>query len=102
MGTELVTTLNSFAAFAAGYLMRPLGALWFSHIGDRKGRKLAFMLTVILMAFPTLIIGFLPSYAQIGILAPIMLLLCRLIHGFCSGGEFSGLTVYVAEFVPKQ
>ena len=101
-GTELIVSLNSFATFAAGYIMRPLGALFFSNIGDRKGRKIAFMLTIIIMAFPTLIIGILPGYAYIGIWAPIILLLCRLTHGFCAGGEFSGLSVYVTEFIPKQ
>lgn len=102
VGSEFIITLSVFATFAAGYIIRPLGAIFFSHIGDKIGRKFAFMLTVLLMAVPTVLIGILPGYEYIGIAAPIILILCRLIHGFCSGGEFSGLAVYVTEFVPKE
>ena len=73
IGSDFFITLSTFATFAAGYFLRPLGAIFFSHIGDKKGRKRAFILTVILMATPTLIIGFLPGYKQIGIIAPIIL-----------------------------
>lgn len=102
IGSEFITTLSVFATFAAGYIIRPLGAILFSHIGDKFGRKFSFMLTVLLMSIPTLIIGVLPGYEYIGILAPLTLIFCRLCHGLCSGGEFSGLAVYVTEFVPKD
>jgi MHS family proline/betaine transporter-like MFS transporter len=95
--TDTVAVLSTFGSFAAGYVMRPIGAIFFSHIGDKFGRKNSFLATVFLILLPTLAIGLMPDYSQIGILAPILLILCRIIQGFCSGGEFSGAAVYVTE-----
>lgn len=92
----------SLAVFAAGYFMRPLGGLFFGYIGDKCGRKQAFSLSVMIMIFPTLVIGILPSYQIIGIWASIILLSCRLIQGLCGGGEFGGSGIFVNEHLPKH
>lgn len=92
----------SLAVFAAGYFMRPLGGLFFGYIGDKYGRKQAFSLSVMIMIFPTLVIGILPSYQIIGIWASIILLSCRLIQGLCGGGEFGGAGIFVNEHLPKH
>src|SRR5438105_6175368 len=77
-----VALIETFAIFAVGYLIRPLGGIIFGHLGDKYGRKKAFTTAILLMAIATLGIGLLPSYQQIGILAPLLLLLLRLIQGF--------------------
>ena len=77
--------------------MRPFGALYFGHIGDRYGRKRAFLQTIILMGAATTAIGFLPGIRTIGVAAPILLVLIRVIQGFAMGGEYGGAAVYVAE-----
>jgi len=87
----------AFFTFASGYLIRPLGAIVFGHLGDKKGRKRAFMWTMLLVIIPTFIIACLPTYQAIGIVAPLALLSCRLLQGFCAGGEFSGAIVFVLE-----
>lgn len=89
--------LATFAIFAIGFLMRPLGGFLFGHIGDRIGRSRALVLTVFGMTFPTVLIGLLPSYAQVGILAPLLLLLARLIQGLMIGGEYTGALLFLAE-----
>lgn len=94
--------LQVFGIFAAGYLARPLGGVVMAHYGDKRGRKKMFMLSVFLMALPTLAIGLLPVYAQIGMLAPILLLLLRVVQGIAVGGEVPGAWVFVAEHVPAQ
>lgn len=94
--------LQVFGIFAAGYLARPLGGVVMAHYGDKRGRKKMFMLSVFLMAVPTLAIGLLPVYAQIGMLAPILLLLLRVVQGIAVGGEVPGAWVFVAEHVPAQ
>ncbi|MBA3814664.1 MAG: MFS transporter [Alphaproteobacteria bacterium] len=94
----LTSMIASFGAFAAGFLMRPLGGLIFGHVGDRYGRRLALLISVLLVTFPTLIIGILPTYSQIGILAPIAIVLCRIIQGICTAGEYTGATVLIAEY----
>lgn len=95
-------TLQTFAIFAAGYLIRPLGGIVMAHFGDRYGRKKVFSCSLALMALPTLAIGLLPSYLQIGITAPILLLLLRMMQGVAIGGEVPGAWVYVAEHVPSK
>ncbi len=100
--SEFIANLAMFASFAAGYLIRPIGAIYFSHIGDRYGRKDAFMRTVLFMMFPTFIITFLPGYEYIGLAAPVILIGSRLVQGFGSGGEFSGVAVYGVELVKKD
>lgn len=94
--------LQVFGIFAAGYLARPLGGIVMAHFGDRSGRKRMFTLSVLLMALPTLGIGLLPVYAQVGMLAPILLLLLRVVQGIAVGGEVPGAWVFVAEHVPPR
>ncbi len=92
----------ALALFGAGFLFRPLGALVFGRIGDRKGRKGAFLATVLLMGGATVAIGLLPSYTQAGIIGPILLILMRIIQGFALGGEYGGAAIYVAEHAPAN
>ncbi len=94
--------LQVYGIFAAGYLARPLGGIVMAHYGDTLGRKKMFTLSVFLMALPTLGIGLLPVYAQIGMLAPLLLLLLRVVQGIAVGGEVPGAWVFVAEHVPAQ
>ena len=94
--------LQVYGIFAAGYLARPLGGVVMAHYGDKLGRKKMFTLSVFLMALPTLGIGLLPVYAQIGMLAPLLLLLLRVVQGIAVGGEVPGAWVFVAEHVPAQ
>jgi MFS family permease len=90
------------ATFAVGFIVRPFGALFFGRIGDLVGRKYAFLVTLLIMGGATAVIGFLPTYAQIGIAAPIILLLIRVLQGLALGGEYGGAAVYVAEHVPDE
>lgn len=92
--------LQAFGIFAAGYLARPLGGIIMAHYGDRLGRKRMFLLSVLMMAIPTLLIGLLPTYAVIGIAAPILLLVLRMLQGAAVGGEVPGAWVFVSEHVP--
>lgn len=94
--------LGVFAIFAAGFLSRPLGALWFGWLGDTKGRKSAFFVSLSLMAIPTLLMGCLPAYQHIGIAAPIALLMLRLLQGFSCGGEFSISMIFLSEHASKK
>ncbi|MEX3998778.1 MFS transporter [Paraburkholderia sp. EG285A] len=88
--------------FASGYLVRPLGAIFFGRIGDRMGRKRVFLITVALMGMATFMIGLLPTYAAAGFLAPVLFVSLRLVQGFALGGEAGGAMVYVAEHVPEN
>jgi MFS family permease len=92
--------LQVYGIFAAGYLARPVGGIVMAHFGDRLGRKRMFTLSVFLMAVPTLAIGLLPVHAQIGLLAPLLLLLLRIVQGVAIGGEVPGAWVFVAEHAP--
>ena len=94
--------LQTWGLFAAGYLARPLGGVVMAHFGDTSGRKRMFMLSVLLMALPTLLIGVLPTYAQIGYAAPCALLVIRLLQGAAVGGEVPGAWTFVAEHVPAR
>jgi MFS family permease len=94
--------LQTFGIFAAGYLARPLGGILIGHFGDLLGRKRMFTLSIFLMAVPTLAIGLLPTYTGIGIAAPLLLLLMRILQGAAIGGEVPGAWVFVAEHVPAQ
>ncbi|MBY0462435.1 MAG: MFS transporter [Alphaproteobacteria bacterium] len=87
----------SFLAFAAGYLARPIGGIVLGFIGDRFGRKRALLLSSLLTTVPTFIIGILPSYASIGVLAPILLISCRLVQGVAIGADYTGSIIYIAE-----
>ena len=97
-----VATLKTLAIFSIGYLLRPLGGLVFSHFGDRYGRKVVFLLTVILMAIPSLAIGLLPTTAQIGMMAPILLLIFRMMQGLALGGEIPAAITFVSEHVDQS
>lgn len=93
---------QTFAIFAAGYLARPLGGIVMAHFGDKLGRKRMFTLSIILMAIPTLLMGLLPTYASVGMLAPLALLALRILQGAAIGGEVPGAWVFVAEHVPTR
>lgn len=93
----LCALIYSFGVFAAGFLMRPFGGFIFGYIGDKYGRKNALLFSILLVTIPTLGIGLLPTYAQIGIVSPILLVVFRLLQGVCVGGEFSGAIIYVSE-----
>jgi MFS family permease len=97
-----VNTRNIFAllAFAAGFLVRPFGALVFGRIGDLVGRKYTFLITILIMGISTFMVGLLPSYAQIGWVAPVVLIVLRMAQGLALGGEYGGAAVYVAEHAP--
>ena len=90
--------LNTFLIFGVGLVFRPLGGIVIGRMGDRRGRKPALVLTILLMAVGTVIIGLLPTYAAIGVWAPILLLLARLLQGFSTGGEWGGATAFMAEW----
>lgn len=92
--------LSTFAIFGVSFLIRPLGAIVFGHFGDRVGRRPALLLSVILMSSGTIALGLLPTYAQVGIAAPVLLLLCRLVQGFSAGGEYSGANIFLVEHAP--
>jgi MFS family permease len=97
-----VNTRNIFAllAFAAGFLVRPFGALVFGRIGDLVGRKYTFLVTILIMGISTFLVGLLPSYNQIGWIAPVILIVLRMLQGLALGGEYGGAAVYVAEHAP--
>ncbi len=99
---EWLRQLQTFGIFAAGYLARPLGGIVLAHFGDMLGRKRMFTLSIFMMAVPTLVMGMLPTYAQIGIAAPLLLLLMRVVQGAAIGGEVPGAWVFVAEHVPSK
>jgi len=89
-------------AFAAGFAVRPLGALIFGRLGDIAGRKHTFLITIVIMGVSTALVGVLPGYARIGIAAPLLLLALRIVQGLALGGEYGGAAVYVAEHVPAK
>ncbi|MDH6146417.1 MULTISPECIES: MFS transporter [Paraburkholderia] len=97
-----LSLIFTLLGFAAGFLVRPLGAMVFGGIGDRLGRKRVFVATVALMGLATVLIGLLPTYATVGVLAPVMFVGLRLVQGFALGGENGGAMVYVAEHVPAN
>ena len=99
---EWLRQLQTFGIFAAGYLARPLGGIVMAHFGDLLGRKRMFTLSIFMMAVPTLCMGLLPTYAQIGIWAPLALLALRVVQGAAIGGEVPGAWVFVSEHVPER
>lgn len=100
--TPGVQTIAALATFSVPFLVRPLGGLFFGVMGDRFGRQKVLSLTIIIMAASTFCIGLIPSYASIGIWAPILLLLCKLAQGFSVGGEYTGAAIFVAEYAPDR
>ncbi|HEX7833008.1 MAG TPA: MFS transporter [Thermoanaerobaculia bacterium] len=101
-GNPAWALIKTWALFATGFVVRPFGAIVFGRVGDVIGRKYAFMVTLTIMGLSTFLIGLLPSYAQIGVLAPSILLVLRLLQGLALGGEYGGAAVYVAEHVPDH
>lgn len=101
-GNETLSYLSTLATFAAGFIVRPFGALFFGRLGDLIGRKYTFMVTLLLMGGATFLIGLIPSYETIGMLAPIGVLLLRLLQGLALGGEYGGAATYVAEHSPDN
>ena len=98
----IASMIGTFGAFAAGFIMRPIGGIIFGHIGDKVGRKYSFLLSIVLMTIPTIGIGCLPSYETIGITSPILLILFRLIQGIALGGEYGGATVFINEHIKEN
>ena len=99
-GNDSLALIAYLSTFAVGFIVRPFGALFFGRIGDRVGRKYAFLVTLVVMGAATAVVGVLPTYATIGIAAPIALLLLRVLQGLALGGEYGGAAIYVAEYVP--
>src|SRR5215470_15932575 len=96
-GNDTAALLSAFATYAAGFLVRPFGALLFGRIGDLVGRKYTFLVTILVMGASTFAVGLLPTFSQIGWLAPILLVSLRLLQGLALGGEYGGAATYVAE-----
>src|ERR1700712_4029859 len=94
--------LSTLATFAAGFVVRPFGALFFGRLGDLIGRKYTFLVTLVIMGLSTFLIGCIPAYETIGFLAPILVLLLRLLQGLALGGEYGGAATYVAEHAPSH
>ncbi len=94
--------LATFSVMASGFLVRPIGAAIFGHVGDRYGRTVALSMTILLMAVPTTLIGCLPTYHSVGIVAPVLLIILRLIQGFASSGEYPGAICYLTEIAPAN
>ena len=101
-GNDTWALIAYLSTFAVGFVVRPFGALFFGRIGDLVGRKYAFLVTLLLMGAATAAVGILPTYETIGIAAPIILLLIRVLQGLALGGEYGGAAVYVAEHVPDN
>ncbi|MFI5813210.1 glycine betaine/L-proline transporter ProP [Streptomyces sp. NPDC051643] len=101
-GNPTAQLLSTFGAFAAAFLVRPLGGMVFGPLGDRIGRQKVLALTMIMMAAGTFAIGLIPSYATIGVGAPLLLLAARLVQGFSTGGEYAGASTFIAEYAPDK
>src|SRR5262247_1894997 len=101
-GNQTAALLGAFGAYAAGFLIRPFGALIFGRIGDLVGRKYTFLVTIVVMGLSTVLVGFMPTYASIGFAAPVILVTLRLAQGLALGGEYGGAATYVAEHAPDN
>ncbi len=100
-GNPTAALLATLATFAAGFIVRPFGALFFGRLGDLVGRKYTFLVTLVIMGGSTFLIGCIPGYAKIGMVAPFLMLLLRLLQGLALGGEYGGAATYVAEHAPE-
>ena len=101
-GDSLAGLLKTFATFAVGFLVRPLGAMIAGSYGDRHGRRQALVLTIVMMAVSTGVTGLLPAYSTIGIAAPVLLVLCRMFQGFSTGGQWGGAAAFLVEYAPPE
>jgi len=99
-GDNVTSLLSTFAAFGLGFVARPLGGIVIGRLGDLKGRKTALLVTIVLMAGGTVAIGLVPTFETIGIVAPILVVLARLVQGFSAGGEWGGSTAFIVEWAP--
>ena len=99
---QTIALILVFSVFASGCLIRPFGAVLFGHIGDKFGRKKALILSISLMAISTTLVGLLPTYQQIGVYAPYLLILCRLLQGLSICGEETGAAIFLVENAPKN
>jgi MHS family proline/betaine transporter-like MFS transporter len=99
-GDEVTALLSTFLAYGLGFVARPLGGIVIGRIGDTHGRKTALLITIAMMAIGTVLVGILPTYAAIGIAAPLLLVAARLMQGFSAGGEWGGSTAYIVEWAP--
>ncbi len=100
-GNDTAALLSAFATYAAGFLVRPFGAIIFGRIGDLVGRKYTFLVTIVVMGTSTVLVGLLPKYETVGLLAPVLLVTLRLLQGLALGGEYGGAATYVAEHAPN-
>jgi MHS family proline/betaine transporter-like MFS transporter len=98
---DVTALLSTFLAYGLGFVARPLGGIFIGRLGDTRGRKVALMLTIFMMAAGTVMIGALPTYASIGVVAPLLLVVARLMQGFSAGGEWGGSTAFIVEWAPK-
>src|SRR5438045_1364231 len=101
-GNATAALLSAFATYAAGFLVRPFGAIVFGRVGDLVGRKYTFLITIMVMGGATFAVGLLPTYSSIGLLAPFLLVTLRLLQGLALGGEYGGAATYVAEHAPDK
>lgn len=101
-GSDTTQLLSSFATFAVAFLVRPLGGMFFGPMGDRLGRKKVLALTMIMMAVGTFAIGLIPSHDTIGVGAPVLLIVFRMLQGFSTGGEYGGASTFIAEYAPDK
>ena len=101
-GNATAALLSAFATYAAGFLVRPFGAIFFGRIGDLVGRKYTFLVTIVVMGFSTFAVGLLPTFGSIGWGAPVLLVSLRLLQGLALGGEYGGAATYVAEHAPQN
>jgi hypothetical protein len=101
-GNQTAALLSAFAAYAAGFLVRPFGALLFGRIGDLVGRKYTFLITIVVMGASTFAVGLLPTFASLGWAAPVLMVSLRLLQGLALGGEYGGAATYVAEHAPNE
>lgn len=101
-GDELAALMSAFAAYGVGFVARPLGALFFGRLGDRRGRRLALLISMPIMGFGTLLVGLTPPYAAIGLAAPILLVFGRVLQGFAAGGEVGNAMAFLLEWAPAD
>ena len=99
---KMVATMSTFAVFALSFLVRPIGALFWGNMGDKKGRKWTLSVSILLMSGATFLIGCLPGYAVIGVAAPLLLLLLRMCQSFSASGEYAGASTFIAEYAPSD
>lgn len=101
-GDPIVTTIYAFTVFALSFLVRPIGALFWGNMGDKKGRKWTLSISILVMTTATFLMGCLPGYATLGFMAPVLLLACRCVQSFSASGEYAGASTFIAEYAPKE